>query len=89
MRRVTSVKVTRSGNSKMLPVPAALATEIGAEIGDSFVVERVGDDIVYHPSRSHARLSGEGQSQIGVVPAGRAMQLPGRSVIPALDSWDF
>lgn len=89
MTTATSVKVTRSGNSKMLPVPAALATEIGAELGDSFVVERVGDDIVYHPAHSHARLTGEGHSQIGVVPAGRAMRLPSRSAIPALDSWDF
>lgn len=89
MATTTPVKVTRAGNSKMLPVPAALATEIGAELGDSYVVERVGDDIVYHRSHPHARLTGEGHSQVGVVPAGRAMQLPGQSAIPALDSWDF
>lgn len=89
MAKSTSVKVTRAGNSKMLPVPAALAREVGAELGDSFTVERIGDDIVYHPSRPGVSVTGEGHGQFGVVPVGRPMQVPGRSVMAALDSWDF
>lgn len=35
------------------------------------------------------RFDRETARDASVVPAGRAIQLPGRSVIPALDSWDF
>lgn len=60
-----------------------MATETGAEPGD--LDEAVPD----HLSRSQARLSGEGSAQIGIVPAGRPIPMPDRSVIPALDTWDF
>ncbi len=44
----SAVKVTRSGNSKMLPVPAELARVAHADIGDAYTVEVLGDDIIYH-----------------------------------------
>lgn len=85
----TVVKVTRSGNSRMLPVPADLARTAQADIGDSYTVEVLGDDIVYHRLTGHASLTGIGAGRLGVVPAGRALRMPGNSTVPPLDSWDF
>ena len=84
-----AVKVTRSGNSKMLPVPADLARAAHADIGDSYTVEIQGDDIVYHRSTGAVSITGSGTGRVGVVPAGRALRMPGNSSVPPLDSWDF
>ena len=85
----TPVKVTRSGNSKMLPVPAELARSAHAELGDSYTVELLGEDIVYHRAGNHAVVTGTGAGRVGVVPAGRALQMTGRSSVPPLDDWNF
>lgn len=85
----TPVKVTRAGNSKMLPVPAELARAAHADIGDAYIVEVLGDDIVYHRSTGRVAVSGVGAGRIGVVPSGRGLQMTGRSSIPPLDDWDF
>ena len=82
------VKVTKAGNSKMLPVPAELARAAHADIGDAYIVEVIGDDIVYHRA-GRAVISGTGAARVGVVPAGRALRMTGPSNIPALDTWDF
>jgi hypothetical protein len=84
-----SVKVSKSGNSRMLPVPAELARAAHADIGDTYVVELLGEDIVYHRDRGGATISGSGATRVGVVPAGRALQMTGRSSVHALDDWDF
>ncbi|MHB1066920.1 MAG: AbrB/MazE/SpoVT family DNA-binding domain-containing protein [Candidatus Nanopelagicales bacterium] len=85
----TSVKIARSGNSKMLPVPAELARSLDADIGDAFIVEVSGDDIIYHRDRGGAVVSGSGAGRLGMVPAGRALRMTGRSSVPPLDDWDF
>lgn len=73
----------------MLPVPAALAHEVCASVGDSYTVESIGDDIVYHRKRSHADVTGTGASKVGVVPQGRALLMAGQSSVPPLNDWDF
>jgi hypothetical protein len=85
----TSVKVSKAGNSRMLPVPAELARAAQADIGDTYVVELLGEDIVYHRERSGVTISGSGATRVGVVRPGRALKAPGRSSVPALDDWDF
>lgn len=87
--RLMAVKVTKSGNSKMLPVPASLAQEASANVGDSYTVEAIGDDIVYHRKRSQADVAGTGASKVGVVPRGRALLMTGQSSVPPLNDWDF
>jgi hypothetical protein len=89
METPAQVKVARSGNSKMLPVPAELARAAHAEQGDLYTVELLGGDIVYHRAMSETMVVGSGASRIGVVPAGRALRLAGRSSVPPLDDWDF
>ncbi len=83
------VKVTKSGNSKMLPMPAGLAREAGADVGDAYTVEIVGDDIIYHPASSSIRIVGTGSGRAGIVASGRALRTTGRSSVAPLDSWDF
>ena len=82
------VKVTRAGNSKMLPVPAELARAAHDDVGVAYVVEVRSEDIVYHRA-GRAAVSGTGAGRVGVVPAGRAPRMTGPSSVPALDSWDF
>ena len=82
------VKVTRAGNSKMLPVPAELARAAHDDVGVAYVVEVRSEDIVYHRA-GRAAESGTGAGRVGVVPAGRAPRMTGPSSVPALDSWDF
>ena len=82
------VKVTKAGNSKMLPVPAELARLAQADVGAAYVVEVRGEDIVYHRA-GRAAVSGVGAQRVGVVPAGRPLRMTGRSSVPALDTWDF
>ena len=85
----TPGKVTRSGNSKMLPVPAELARAAHAGLGDTYTVELLGDDIIYHRASERALVTGSGADRIGIVPAGRALQMTGRSSVPPLDDWSF
>jgi hypothetical protein len=85
----TPVKVTRSGNSKMLPVPAELARTAHAELGDTYTVELLGEDIVYRRAGNHAVVIGSGADRVGIIPAGRALRMTGRSSVPPLDDWDF
>lgn len=89
MTQPMPVRVTRSGNSKVLPVPAELAREAHAEVGDRYTVERIGDDFVYHRTTEGAAISGTGTTRLGVVPAGRALRMSGPSSVAALDTWDF
>ena len=42
------VRVQRIGNSKVLPLPAELAHQIHADVGQVYNVEIAGDDIIYH-----------------------------------------
>lgn len=85
----SAVKVTRSGNSKMLPVPAELARVAHADIGDAYTVEVLGDDIIYHRSSATVAVTGAGTTRVGVVPAGRPLRMTGDSSVAPLDNWDF
>ncbi len=73
----------------MLPVPAELAREAHADIGDSYSVEVLGDAIIYHRVTGEVAFSGVGATRFATVPAGRPMRMPGLSSLPALNSWDF
>lgn len=84
-----TVKVTKSGNSRALPVPAELARDARLDVGDTMSVEVRGTDIVYRRDSNAALVVGEGAGRTGVVPAGRALRMPGRSSSGALDTWDF
>lgn len=84
-----TVKVTKSGNSRALPVPAELARDAHLDVGDTMSVEVRGTDIVYRRDSNAALVVGEGAGRVGVVPAGRALRMPGRSSSGALDTWDF
>ena len=85
----TTVKVTRSGHSKMLPLPAELARTARAELGDAYVVELVGLDLIYHRTTGAVTIEGTGAHRLGVVAPSRALPLTGRSSVPPLDDWEF
>jgi antitoxin component of MazEF toxin-antitoxin module len=51
-------KVTRSGNSTMLPLPTDLARAVHAELGDKYPVELLGDDLLYHRSSEQVTIAG-------------------------------
>lgn len=84
-----TVKVTKSGNSRALPVPAELARDAHLDVGDTVSVEIRGTDIIYRRDPNAALVVGEGAGRVGVVPPGRALRMPGRSSSGALDTWDF
>lgn len=89
MRATKIVKVTKSGNSRVLPVPADLARDAHVCVGDIMAVEVRGTDIIYRRDAATALVVGEGRSRVAVVPQGRALRMPGRSALGALDTWDF
>lgn len=86
---VTQVRVTKAGNSRMLPVPAELARAANAEQGDTYTVELLGDDIVYHRAWTESMIVGSGSNRMSVVPSGRPMRMSGPSGVLPLDDWDF
>jgi hypothetical protein len=85
----TRVKVSRSGNNLMLPLPADLARAADADVGQSFSVELVDPDIIYHRWSEGAAVTGSGDRRVGVFGPGRALRMSGRASVPALNSWDF
>ncbi len=87
--QTVQVKVTKAGNSRMLPVPAELARAAHAEQGDTYTVELLGDDIVYHRAASVSMVVGFGSHRMGLVPPGRALRMTGTSSVPPLDDWEF
>ena len=84
-----TVKVTKTGNSRALPLPAELAKGAGLDVGDTVTVEVRGRDVIYRHGSPTGLILGEGRGRVAVVPAGRAMRLTGRSSNGALDTWDF
>jgi hypothetical protein len=89
MSATKTVKVTKSGNSRVLPLPAEFARDAGVDVGDTYAVEVRGSDIIYHRDVDGTRFLGEGRSRVGIVPEGRAVRMPGRSGLGVLDDWDF
>lgn len=84
-----TVKVTKSGNSRALPVPSDLARDAQIDVGDAMSVEVRGTDIIYRRNPAGALVVGEGRSKVAIAPRGRALLMPGRSSSGALDTWDF
>lgn len=84
-----TVKVTKSGNSRALPVPSDLAREAQVDVGDAMSVEVRGTDIIYRHNPRAALVVGEGHGRVAIVPRGRSLLMPGRSALGALDTWDF
>lgn len=89
MQGMRTVKVTKSGNSRALPVPADLARDAHVDVGDTLAVEVRGTDIIYRRDPAAALVVGEGPGRVGIVPRGRALRMPGRAVSGTLDTWDF
>jgi hypothetical protein len=84
----TPVKVLRSGNSKVLPIPAEVGRLEHVETGQPYMLEVVGDGFLYRrsgPKVAVLRIDGE---SIGVVPDGAVMAVPQESSLLPLD-WDF
>ena len=87
--KTKTVKVTKSGNSRMLPVPAEIARDTSLEVGDAMTVEVRGRDLIYRHDANAPLVLGEGRSRMAVIPAGRALRMAGRSRPGALDDWNF
>jgi hypothetical protein len=83
-----AVRMTRAGNSRMLPVPAEIVRQIGADLGDEYVVQVVGDDVVYH-RQSSVRSAGRGRDRVGVLSSGGATFVGNAPSVGLLDDWDF
>jgi hypothetical protein len=84
-----AVKVTRTGNSRALPVPAELANSAHIEVGDAFTVEQRDSDLIYRRNPAKVLIVGWGRSRVAITPRGEALASPGRSAIGGHDSWDF
>ena len=84
----TPVRVLRSGNSKVLPIPAEIGRREHVETGQPYMLEIVGDGFLYRrtgPKVAVLRIGGE---SIGVVPDDAVMAVPQESSLLPLD-WDF
>ena len=86
---VQTVKVTKSGNSKTLPVPARMARAAGLDVGTVCIIEAVPGGFIYRVDDGEAAMRGTGTGRHGVVPEGRAVGIPMRSSVAPLDDWDF
>ncbi len=84
----TPVKVQRSGNSKVLPIPAEVSRHEHVETGQPYVLEVVGDGFLYRRSGPKVAVLRIGGESIGVVPDEAVMGVPQGSSLPPLD-WDF
>lgn len=88
-RKSPRVKVQRNGNSKVLPVPADIARDLGVDLGATFTVEVAGDDVIYHRSKENeVTFHGAGEARYAVIPDSGVVTAPQRASTPALD-WDF
>jgi bifunctional DNA-binding transcriptional regulator/antitoxin component of YhaV-PrlF toxin-antitoxin module len=84
-----TVRVTKTGNSRALPLPAEMAKSAGLDVGDSVEVELRDGVVTYRLDAARALIVGSGRGRAGMVPRGRALALADRSLGTALDTWDF
>lgn len=82
-----AVRVQRSGNSKVLPVPAEVSREAHIEIGEEYVLEVQGADLFYRAAGAPVSLVGSGSDRIGVFSADQILAAPQRASVRPLD-WD-
>lgn len=84
----TPVKVQRSGNSKVLPIPAAVCRQEQVETGEPYVLEVIGDGFLFRRSGPRVAVLQIGGESIGVIPDDALTSVPPASSLPPLD-WDF
>jgi hypothetical protein len=84
----TPVKVQRSGNSKVLPIPAAVSRQEHVETGEPYVLEVIGDGFLFRRSGPRVAVLQIGGESIGVIPDDAVTSVPQESSLPPLD-WDF
>lgn len=84
------VRMTRAGNSRMLPVPAAVARRLRAEPGSRFRLEVLGADLIYHrldDGEPGLSVTGSGQDRVYRPDSvGFADNRPGAGL---LDGWEW
>ena len=84
------VRMTRAGNSRMLPVPAGVARLVHAEPGSRFLLEVIGSDLVYHrldDAEAWVRTTGSGRTRV-FTPSGVGFA-EHRAGVGLLDGWDW
>lgn len=84
----TVSRVQRSGNSKIIPIPAEVARRLHIEIGDEYVLDAIGSQLVYNRSTPEVSLTRLGDETIGVIDEAVVVGVNSQSTLPPLD-WDF
>ncbi len=85
----TVSRVQRSGNSKVIPIPAEVARQQHIEIGDEYVLGVVSGRLVYDRAAASVRLTQIEGEVVGVVSDSAVVGLEStRSTVPPLD-WEF
>jgi antitoxin component of MazEF toxin-antitoxin module len=86
------VRVTRSGNTRALPIPAGLARDIGLEPGDRYELRIVGDTLIYSPAGQSGTVAnqGTGADRIFVAVRDRVTFVDStQGSVTLLNDWDF
>lgn len=83
------VKVRRSGNGRVLPLPASLAAAFEIDAGEAYVVSVTSDTISYRRvvGEPQGRWTGEGRDAV-YHPVAVGF-LASERVATVLDNWDF
>jgi antitoxin component of MazEF toxin-antitoxin module len=92
MSTMQEVRVTRSGNTRALPVPAGVARDIGLEAGDQFELHVVGESLLYRPTgqKSVVAHTGSGEDRVFTPARGRTFFVSDPSEGSSLlNDWDF
>ena len=86
------VRVTRTGNTRAFPIPAGVAREVGLEVGDHYVLEVIGESVMYRRAVSQAEVvqTGSGQSRTFQPLRDRAVfEQSAEEGSALLNDWDF
>lgn len=83
-----AVRVQRSGNSKVMPIPAEAGRAAHVELGEEYILEIRGSDLVYRAVDAAVHLVGSGAGQVGILSVDQVMAAPQSSSAAPLD-WDF
>ncbi|MDO8672681.1 MAG: AbrB/MazE/SpoVT family DNA-binding domain-containing protein [Dehalococcoidia bacterium] len=86
------VRVSRNGNARTLAVPAEIAKRAHIEVGDQYMVEAFGNDLVFrrvNSDRLSGHFVGEGASRVLELPRGSGMTIGPDPEVPELIDWDF
>ena len=86
------VRITRSGNTRALPIPAAIAHAVGLEQGDRFELQVVGEMLLYRRRDDVNVVSHEGigNDRVFMSQRGRAVFLDStQGGVGLIDDWTF